>query len=160
MGKKHDWKHIFQNIKKTTSFLNTCPSRIHEYIRDWSIKCTQAKIHHAGVQVQLAYSHKNKKKGLVAKCSSFIGLCSWELSEGKDRKVAAPGCEVQPREVMKVGVGRESLRPCLPKRTTSTVAGDFIGSFPVLKWCPQSAMSHGCDMPCTIKPWDTGYLLC
>lgn len=55
---------------------------------------------------------------------------------------------------MKVGVRRESLRPCLPKRTTSTVAGDFTGSFPVLKWCPQSAMSHGYDMPYTIKPWD------
>lgn len=67
------------------------------------------------VQVQLAYSHENKKD-LVAKYSSFISLCSWELSAGKDGKAEAPGCEVGTREVMKVGVKRESSRSCLEKR--------------------------------------------
>lgn len=50
------------------------------------------------VQVQLAYSHKNKKRlNVLAKCASFVSLCSWELSKGKDGKEEAPGREVETR---------------------------------------------------------------
>lgn len=86
------------------------------------------------VQVQLAYSHENKK-GLVAKCSSFIGLCSWEPSEGKDGKVEAPGCEVETGEVIKL-LSRESPRGHVfdSRRTPFTKAvWGLWGSFPAQK---------------------------
>lgn len=101
--------------------MNTYPSCIHGCIRDWSINCTRTKSQHTAVQVQLAYSHENKK-ALVAKCASFIILCSWELSEGKDGKVEAPGREVGMRKVM-----RESSRPCLRKQQNCIYGGCLTG---------------------------------
>lgn len=53
-----------QKAPKKTSFLkikNKCQSRIHGYMRDWSIKCNRTKSQRTAVQVQLAYSHENKK---------------------------------------------------------------------------------------------------
>lgn len=58
------------------------------------------------VQVQLAYSHKRKKKRkvLIAKCTSFFHSCIWESSKWKDGKAEAPGSEAEISEVMKASV--------------------------------------------------------
>lgn len=48
--------------KKKKKKLNMYPSPIEGCIRDWSIKCAHTKSQHTVVQVQLAYSHKRKKK--------------------------------------------------------------------------------------------------
>lgn len=45
-----------------------------------------------------------KTKDLVAKCFSFMHLCIWESSEGKDGKAEAPGNEVDISKVMKASV--------------------------------------------------------
>lgn len=82
------------------------------------------------VQVQLTHSHKNKR-GLVAKCSSYISLCSWKPSPGIHRKEYAPGREVE-AEDNESHIRRKSSRSCLLKWET------FMEEL-FLTGCPQSS---------------------